>query len=47
MEKYLEQRKELERELAGLKSTYRNTDLGSENARYLASEIYTIETLLA
>ena len=46
MENYENTRKELARELAGLKKTYRNTNLATDNARYLASEIHTIETLL-
>ena len=45
METYTEI-KALERELAGLKKTYRNSELDKETARYIATEIKTIEGLL-
>jgi hypothetical protein len=40
-------RKELERELAGLKKTYRNNSLDRETARYIAGEIHALEALTA
>ncbi len=36
----------LERELAGLKKTYRTCELERETARYIATEIKTLETKL-
>lgn len=43
MENY---RRELERELAGLKKTYRNNPLEKETARYIAGEIKVLEEIL-
>jgi hypothetical protein len=43
MENY---RRELERELAGLKKTYRNSNLERETARYVAGEIKALEEML-
>ncbi len=38
--------KNLERELAGLKKTYRTCELERETARYIATEIKTLEERL-
>jgi len=39
-------RKEFERELAGLKKTYRSNNLDRETERYIDGEIHALEALL-
>ena len=47
MENQNYEKEQLQRELAGLKKTYRRNGLDRDNARYIATEIRTIEQLLA